>query len=426
MSLENKQPQKLKVSHMAEHLIGSEIIKLANEVNELIKKGEPIANLTIGDFDPAIFPIPTVLRDEIIKAYMEGHTNYPVANGMPDLRKEVASFIQRFQGLNYSPDEVLIAGGARPVIYGIYSTIIDPGDKVVYPVPSWNNNHYCHLMQANGVAVEVFPENNFMPTAADLRPHLKGARLLALCSPQNPTGTVMSEEQLKAICELVIVENNSRSSDEKPLYIMYDQIYSALTFGANKHVDPVSLYPELRPYTIFVDGLSKSIAATGIRVGWAFGPAEIIDKMKSILSHIGAWSPKAEQIASARFMSNHSAFDNYITSFKADVFQRLEAFYEGFKTLQSFGVNCIEPMAAIYLTVQFDIKGKTTASGKLLATTEDVTAFILNEAKMAVVPFSAFGASKESTWYRLSVGTCKTENIPVMMSALRNALSSLK
>jgi aspartate aminotransferase len=426
MSVEMKQQQKLKVSNMAEHLIGSEIIKLANEVNELIKKGEPIANLTIGDFDPSVFPIPALLRDEIIKAYMEGHTNYPVANGMLDLRKEVASFIKRFQNLDYSAEEVLIAGGARPVIYGIYSTIIDPGDKVVYPVPSWNNNHYCHLMQAKGVAVEVFPENNFMPTADNLRSHLKDARLLALCSPQNPTGTVMSEAQLRAICELVIEENNSRNTDEKPLYIMYDQIYSALTFGDNQHYDPVSLYPELRPYTIFVDGLSKSIAATGIRVGWAFGPAAIIDKMKSILSHIGAWSPKAEQIASARFMANHQEFDKYIDNFKKEVFERLEAFYNGFQSMNTLGVNCIAPMAAIYLTVQFDIKGKTTASGKVLATSEDITEFILNEAKMAVVPFSAFGASKESTWYRLSVGTCKTENIPVMMTALKNALSSLK
>jgi aspartate aminotransferase len=345
---------------------------------------------------------------------------------MLDLRKEVSSFINRFQNLNYSPDEVLIAGGARPVIYGIYSTIVDPGDKVVYPVPSWNNNHYCHLMQANGVAVEVFPENNFMPTADDLRPHIKGACLLALCSPQNPTGTVMSKEQLSEICKLVIEENKSRGDNEKPLYVMYDQIYSALTFGSNKHYDPVTLFPELRPYTIFVDGLSKSIAATGIRVGWAFGPAAIIDKMKSILSHIGAWSPKAEQVASARFMANHQEFDKYIEFFKKEVYERLESFYKGFQSMKSLGVNCIEPMAAIYLTIQFEIKGKSTQQGKVLATTDDITDFILNEAKMAVVPFSAFGAAKESTWYRLSVGTCKKENIPVMMEALHKALSSLK
>ncbi len=418
----------LPVSHMAEHLIGSEIIKLANEVNEKIKNGEKIANMTIGDFDPAVFPIPTKLRDEIIKAYMEGHTNYPVANGMADLRKEVAAYIQRTQELTYSADEVLIAGGARPIIYGIYCTLINPGDKVVFPVPSWNNNHYCHLLQAIGVPVEALPENNFMPTAEAVKPLLKGARLLALCSPLNPTGTVFGKTQLEEICDLVLAENASRTPEEKPLYLMYDQIYSALTFGEHQHYDPVSLRPELRPYTIFVDGLSKSFAATGIRVGWAFGPSFIIDRMKSILSHVGAWAPKAEQVAAGRFLADTTAVEAYMKVFRKEVLDRLEGLYEGFTALKNegFKVLCIEPMAAIYLTVQFDLKGKTTADGKRLETTDDVTAFILNEAHLAIVPFSAFGASKDSTWYRLSVGTCKTEQIPTLISTLRDALLSLR
>lgn len=427
MSTTLQQPSIYPVSIMAETLIGSEIIKLANEVNELIKKGEKIANLTIGDFDPAIFPIPTVLRDEIIKAYQEGHTNYPVANGMLDLRKEVSSFIKRFQGLDYSADEVLIAGGARPIIYAIYATLIDAGDKVIYPVPSWNNNHYCHLLKATGEVVEALPEDNFMPTAENIKPHLKDAVLLALCSPQNPTGTVFTQQQLQDICDIVLEENNSRKPGQKPLYLMYDQIYSALTFGSNEHFDPVTLCPELRPFTIFVDGLSKSIAATGIRVGWAFGPTYIIDRMKSILSHVGAWSPKAEQVASARFLANTAAVDEYMVGFRKNVEDRLHAFYDGFKLMEKNGkgVRCIEPMAAIYLTVQFDLKGKKTADGKVLTTTEDVTDFILKQAKMAIVPFSAFGASKDSTWYRLSIGTCKIELIPSMLQVLNEALDSL-
>jgi aspartate aminotransferase len=415
------------VSQMAENLIGSEIIKLANEVNEKIRNGEKIANLTIGDFDPSIFPIPTVLLDETMKAYKEGHTNYPVANGMLDLRKAVAEWIYDHQSLSYSADEVLIAGGARPLIYAIYATLLDPGDKVIFPVPSWNNNHYCHLLQVKGVAVEAMVEDNFMPTAKNIAPHLKDARLLALCSPQNPTGTVFSKVQLQDICDLVLEENLRRGSDEKPLYIMYDQIYSALTFADEGHIDPVTLCPALRPYTIFVDGLSKSFAATGIRVGWSFGPAFIIDKMKSILSHIGAWAPKAEQVASARFISNKLAVNAYMESFSIEIQERLNRIYAAFDSLnkQGLGVRCVEPMAAIYLTVQFDLKGKKTASGKVLETTSDITAYILNEAKMAIVPFSAFGASAESTWYRLSIGTCKKENIDDMMNTLKNALVAL-
>ena len=417
----------LPVSEMAEHLIGSEIIKLANEVNEKIKKGENIYNLTIGDFDSAVFPIPVELRDAIIKAYQEGHTNYPMANGMPELRKAVAAFIKEREQLAYSTDEILIAGGARPLIYGIFTTLVDPGDRVIFPVPSWNNNHYCHLLQARPVLVEARPENHFMPTADDLRPFVKGARMIALCSPQNPTGTVFSKKGLEDICDLILEENRRRGADEKPLYLLYDQIYWILTHGDVKHYNPVGLRPEMRPYTVFVDGLSKAFAATGIRVGWSMGPQFMIDKMKSILSHIGAWAPKAEQVAAGNYLQNRDAVDRYLGGFKKEIENRLLAFYSGFESLhqQGFRVQAIPPEAAMYLTVQFDLKGMRTGSGKILTGTEDVTSFILNEAGLALVPFSAFGSSADSTWYRLSVGTCRMEDINGMMTQLKKALSLL-
>lgn len=427
MSSTLQQAASFPVSRMAETLIGSEIIKLGNEVNERVKAGEKISNFTIGDFDPSVFPIPALLQKEIIKAYEEGYTNYPMANGMPELRTAVANWSEENYGLTYSPNEVLIAGGARPVIYAIYATLLDPGDKVIFPLPSWNNNHYCHLFAAEAVQVECKPENNFMPLAEEIRPHIATATLLALCSPQNPTGTIFSREQLEAICDMVLEENSRRGKTQKPLYIMYDQIYGALVYGKNEHLDPVSLRPELRPYTVFVDGISKSLAATGVRVGWALGPAFIIDKMKSILGHIGAWSPKAEQIATARFMAEKTEMNTFITKFKKEISDRLHAIYDGFQALkkEGFKVQCIEPCGAIYLTVQFDLKGKTTATGKRLLSTGDVTAYILDEAKLAMVPFSAFGASPDSTWYRLSVGTCRLEEIGHLFERLKKALAGL-
>jgi len=231
MSNATTSPAELRVSTMAENLIGSEIIKLGGEIRDRVARGEHIYNFTIGDFNPAIFPIPVELKKEIIRAYEEGLTNYPVANGNPELRANVAKLIKNYQNLDYSAEEVLIAGGARPIIYAIYQTIVDPHDKVLFPVPSWNNNHYVHLSHGEQVFVETRPENNFMPTADELRPHIKGASLLALCSPLNPTGTVFQKEQLMEICQMVWEENQSRGEHEKPLYLMYDQIYSLLTFG---------------------------------------------------------------------------------------------------------------------------------------------------------------------------------------------------
>ncbi len=418
----------LKVSTKAANLIGSEIIKLAGEINQKIKEGHKIYNLTIGDFNPNLFPIPTFLKKEIIKAYEANETNYPPADGMADLRKAVANFLKKYEGLDYPIDQLLIAGGGRPLIYAVYQTLLDAGDKVIYPVPSWNNNHYCHLGDAQKIEVEAKPENGFMPTAAEIAPFVKDATILALCSPLNPTGTVFSKQQLTEICELVLAENKRRGENQKPLYILYDQIYWMLTMNGIEHFNPVSLFPEMKNYTIFVDGISKSLAATGVRVGWSFGPAEVISRMKSILGHVGAWSPKAEQVATTHFLNNEKAVEEYLLDLKNKINARFDLIYKGFKALKAegFPVDIISPQGAIYLSAQFAIKGFATPDGKIISTTEDITSYLLNQAQLAIVPFTAFGCNAGTDWYRISVGTISLEEIPMMLKQLRLALSALK
>lgn len=419
----------MKLSHLAETLIGSEIIKLAAEIKEKQAKGEKIYNFTIGDFDPKVFPIPVEFEQEIITAYKEHLTNYPPADGIAELRQAVGDFIAEREGLSYDPaKEIVISCGGRPIIYATFRTILDRGEKVVYATPSWNNNHYTHFLEAEHVVLETTPENDFMPTAAELKPLLKGATLLALCSPQNPTGTAFGKHQLEEICDLVLAENKSRGADEKPLYVLFDQMYWVLTFGETEHHTPVGLRPEMRNYTIFIDGMSKAFAATGVRVGWALGPAHVIAKMKSILSHVGAWSPMAEQKAAARYLVQKENVNTYLKHFKGEIEERLVKIYQGFDKLKNAGhqVEAIAPQAAIYLTVKFDLVGKTTADGTALADQAAVTSYILNEAKLALVPFSAFGSAKNSPWYRLSVGTCVKEEIPAMFEKLQAALEKLK
>lgn len=417
----------MKVSKLAENIIGSEIIKLAGEVNEKIKQGEKIYNLTIGDFNPNVFPIPEELKQSIIEEYNAGQTNYPPADGMLELRTAVSQLLEKRCHLSYKPSEILIAGGARPIIYSIFRTLVDKDDTVIFAVPSWNNNHYSYLNGANMVVIEATPENNFMPSAKDIAPHIQKASLVALCSPQNPTGTVFSKEGLDEICELILSENKRRGPNAKPVYLMYDQIYWELTYGNIKHYNPVTLRPEMRDYTVYVDGISKSLAATGVRVGWSMGPQFIIDKMKAILTHIGAWAPKAEQVASAKYLMNVDAYTKFLEVQKQKINDRLEGFYKGFMELKNegLGVNAIAPQAAIYLTVQFALHGKKTSNGQVLASTKDVTKYILDEAKMAIVPFYAFGASDNSSWYRLSVGTCKMEDVNEAIEKLRQALQKL-
>jgi aspartate aminotransferase len=266
-----------------------------------------------------------------------------------------------------------------------------------------------------------------MPTAKQLAPHLKGATLLSLCSPQNPTGTTFDKEELTAICDLVLEENNSRGPDQKKLYVMFDQMYWHLTYGDIQHHNPVSLRPAMKDYTIFIDAISKAFAATGVRVGWALGPALVIQKMKQIMTHIGAWAPMAEQKALAVYLHNKPAIEKYLHHYKNEIEERLSTIYNGLIELKQAGlpVDAIKPEAAIYLTVKIDAVGKTTPSGKLLSSQADVTAFLLDAAGLALVPFYAFGAAASSPWYRMSIGTCKKEEIAAMLQQLRNALQPL-
>lgn len=415
-----------KLSTLAETLKGSEIVRLGNDINERIRKGEKIYNFTIGDFSPAVFPIPQKLEELIVTSYKQHHTNYPPADGVWELRKSVSQFIKEREGLDYAMSEVLIASGGRPLIYTLFKTIVDPGDKVIYAVPSWNNNHYCTINGAQHCVITATPENKFMPLASDIAANIKGAVLICLCTPQNPTGTTLNKEELKKICEIIIGENNSRPAGAKKVFLMFDQMYWTLTYGDTQHDNPVSLVPEMKSYTIFIDGISKAFAATGVRVGWTLGPEYIIAKMKALLSHLGAWAPMAEQKAVAEYLLQSDTVTSDLIAFKAALEERLVKIYNGFMALKKKGyaVDAITPQAAIYLTIKLDLAGKNNG-GQKLETQTDVTSYILDQAKLAVVPFYAFGAENNSPWYRLSVGTCRLEEITPMFTQLEMALEKL-
>ena len=416
----------MKVSQLAANLIGSEIIKIGNQVNDLKSKGAEIANLTIGDLNSNIYPIPDLLKEEIQKAYQNNLTNYPPANGLLTLRKAISQDIKNRWNLEYSEKEVLVAGGSRPLIYAVFKTIVDAGDKVIYPVPSWNNNHYSYLTDAQKVEVETTQENNFLPTAADLKPYLKGAVLIALCSPLNPTGTMFTKQQLAEICELIIEENKNRGENEKPLYLMYDQIYAMLTFGG-EHFDPVSLYPELKDYTIYIDGASKCFAATGVRVGWSFGPAAVIDKMKALLGHIGAWAPKPEQEAVAVLLNHPEKVDEFANHFKGEIAKSLTVLHNGIQELKNkgFAVESIQPMGALYLTIELNYIGKTKPDGNQIKDSSDLVFYLIEEGGIALVPFSAFGNSRDMPWFRASAGGVSLDEIKNMLPRLDSALQKL-
>jgi aspartate aminotransferase len=413
---------------MASGLIGSEILKIAGEIRARQREGRSICNLTVGDFDPSQFPIPARLRDGVLAALAGGETNYPPSSGIQELRDAVSRFYARELGLDYPSSSILIAGGARPLIYGIYRAVVDPGDAVVYPVPSWNNNHYCHMVGARAVPVECGPDALFLPTRDALVRELGGARLLCVNSPLNPTGTAISAEALRGICEAIVEENESRRrTGERPLYLMYDHIYWMLCVEGVKHVTPTRLVPEMAPYTIYVDGISKSFAATGLRVGWSAGPPDVIERMSALLGHVGAWAPRAEQVATVAMLDDPGAIHEFLAGFRPAVHARLARLHDGFTAMKAEGlpVEALPPMGAIYLTVRIAPFGKRPPGGAPLETNEAVRAYLLEAAGLAVVPFQAFGMERDSGWFRLSVGAASESEIAAALPRVAAALRAL-
>ncbi|MEO6323723.1 MAG: aminotransferase class I/II-fold pyridoxal phosphate-dependent enzyme [Thermoanaerobaculia bacterium] len=415
------------LSTLARGVVGSEILKIASEIRTLVAKGAAVCNLTVGDFDPKCFPIPEALLQFTRDALAQGHTNYPPADGVMVLREAVVRYYARELGLTYPVESVIVAGGARPLLYGAYKTLIDPGDTVVYPVPSWNNNHYAYLSGAQPVEIAVSADTNFFPTVDQLAPHLGTARVLLINSPLNPTGTVIDPAELRRITTLVVEENHRRQRNGlRPLYFIYDQVYWTLTFGGARHVTPVELVPESAPHVLLLDAISKSFCATGMRVGWGVMAPPIRKRMADMLGHVGAWAPKAEQVAVARLLDAPDVIAAFRAPMMSQLTARLTLLNDGLLAMKADGlpVSTIAPQGAIYLSARFDLFGRTYR-GEPITRNEQIRRLLLDEAGLGAVPFQAFGLKEDTGWFRLSVGAVSLDDIAAALPRIRAAMTAL-
>ncbi len=327
------------LSALAQGLIGSEVLRIAAEVRALIAAGQPVCNLTVGDFDSKEFSPPAALVEGIRAALTAGHTNYPPSNGVPELRAAITRFVAREFGLEFGVDSVLVAGGARPLIYATYRTLVDPGEPVAFPVPSWNNNHYCYLTGARPIPIEVTRASRFHPTPAQVRDVLPRIRMLALNTPLNPTGTAIDPEVLAEIARDLVEENARRQArGDRPVFLLYDQVYWALEFARMDPLTPVALVPEVAPFTVMLDAISKSLAATGLRVGWSVAAPAVTQHMSDLLGHVGAWAPRAEQIATAAFLDDAQAFRAFRVEMQRRLRERLELIHRTLGAMRERGL----------------------------------------------------------------------------------------
>ena len=400
-------------------LKGSMILGIASEVRALQAQGREVCNLTIGDFRPQHFPVPEELSEEVTKAYRDGQTNYPPSDGVPELKEAINELYKRQFGLDYGPKGICVASGARPPLYASWNIAVGPGEKSVSFLPAWNNGYYAHLRESDHHFVRTSAESNFHPTVEQIKESLPHSNLIALNSPLNPTGTVIEKKVLKGIAEAIVEENERRTG--RPVLLMYDQVYWMLLEEGQEHYSPVQLVPEIAPYVIHVDAISKCFAATGLRVGWGVLPEYLQPKMKALIGHMGAWAARPEQLATARFLQQPDLMKKYMQQMQTRVSARLRYLYEGVMAMRQKGlpVDAISPQGAIYLSLKVDLIGEK------FTTNEEIRRFLLQQAGVAVVPFQAFDLQEESGWFRMSIGAVGMDDLQGALERIEQSLQAL-
>lgn len=336
---------------------------------DIVSEMKDAISLGVGEPD---FDTPWHIREEGIYSLEKGRTFYTSNAGLKALRQEAANYLQRRFGLTYDPmHEMLITVGGSEAIDAAMRAMLDPGDEVLLPQPSYVSYEPC-IVLADGVPVviELKEENEFKLTKEQLLAAITDkTKILVLPFPNNPTGAIMTKEDLEEIVEVVL---------EKDLYVVSDEIYSELTYGSN-HVS-IASFPGMKERTIVINGFSKSYAMTGWRLGYACGPQIIIEQMLKIHQFAIMCAPTTSQYAAVEALRNGDA----------DV-ERMRTAYNQRRNflvseLRRMGLQCFEPFGAFYVFPSIKEFGMTS---------DEFATKLLQEEKVAVVPGTAFGECGE-------------------------------
>lgn len=372
----------------------SGIRKFFDIVNEM----QDAISLGVGEPD---FETPWHIRDEGIYSLEQGRTFYTSNAGLKELREEVCNTIERRQGIVYNwKNEVLITVGGSEGIDAGLRAVINPGDEVLIPQPSYVSYEPCAILAgAKPVIINLKNENQFRLTVAELEEAITPkTKVLILPYPNNPTGAIMDKSDLEAIAEVI---------KKHDLLVLSDEIYSELTY-TDKHVSIASL-PGMKERTVYINGFSKAYAMTGWRLGYACGPAEIIQQMTKIHQFAIMCAPTTSQYAAVDALKNG---DEDIAMMREAYNERRRYLMHEFKEM---GLPCFEPFGAFYMFPCIKEFGMTS---------EDFATRFLQEEKVAVVPGTAFGDCGEG-YLRISYAY-SLEKLKIAMERLKVFLGRLR
>ena len=365
---------------------------------DLVSEMKGVISLGVGEPD---FDTPWHIRDEGIYALEQGKTFYTSNAGLKELREEICNYLNRTQGIEYNPlNEVLVTvGGSEAIDIGLRA-MINPGDEVIIPQPAYVSYYPCALLAgAKPVIIDLKSENEFRLTAEELLNAVTPkTKVLILPFPNNPTGAIMERKDLEQIAKICV---------EKDIYVMSDEIYSALTYKG-KHVSIASI-EGMKERTILINGFSKAYAMTGWRLGYACGPAEIIKQMTKIHQFAIMCAPTTSQYAAVEALKNG---DDDVRLMRGAYNQRRRFLMNAFKEMN---LPCFEPYGAFYVFPCIKEFGMTS---------EEFATKFLEEERVAAVPGSAFGDSGEG-FLRISYAY-SIENLKEAMIRLARFVNKLR
>ncbi len=384
----------------------SQTMKIAAEAKAMQTRGENVIDLSVGEPD---FPTPPNVKEAAKRAIDENQTRYTYNQGTTELRSSISEKLKRENGLDYSTNDIIVSSGAKQSLFNAIYSIVNNDDEVIIPAPYWvSYPEMVMLAHGKPVIIDTTEKRCFKLTPEQLKgaitPYTKA---LILCNPSNPTGSVYTKKELESIAEIV---------EQNKFYVISDEIYEKLVFDNFEFVSFPSLSESIKEKTILINGLSKSFAMTGWRIGYAAGPEQIIKAMGKIQSHS---TSNASSISQAAAVEALNGSQDYVEMMRKEFEQRRNFLYDELTTIKE--ITCCKPHGAFYLFPNIASYFRKSSSLFRIKNSFDLAIYLLNEAKVATVPGSSFGAEG---FLRLSYST-SMENLEEAAARIKEALSKL-
>ncbi len=393
------------ISNRVKSINPSQTLAMTAQAIKMKREGKKVISFAAGEPD---FDTPKNIKEEAISAIKQGFTHYTVNSGIIELKEAVMGKLKKDNKVEYKPAEIIISNGAKQCLFNAILTVCNPEDEVLLPTPCWvSYTEQIKFAQAVPIFINTYQEDAFKLSAAQVEEKISSkTKLLILNSPNNPTGAVYEVEELKKIAQLLV---------KYDIYCIGDEIYEKLIYDEAEHFTIASLSNEVKAKTIIINGVSKSYAMTGWRIGYAAGPEDIISGMGKIQEHSTSNPNSIAQKASVEALNGRQYT---IEEMRREFDERRKYMVEKLNKIK--GVSCLKPSGAFYAfpNVSKILEKGVKYNGKRIINSFDLADFILKEAEVALIPGSAFEAEG---YLRLSYAT-SMEDVKEGLNRIENIL----